>query len=215
MGYLRNIPLFTTESGAASLTLKEIPYTAEAYVRLQHTSEPEKLLKECLEFCTAAGAHRIYATGHECLKKYPYHTSVWRMCRLRDGLQETDAALFPVQQETLEQWRTLYNEKMRTVPNSSYMTLSDAQALLKKGTGYFVHKKESVLGIGAASGETLDAVIAAVPGAGQEVVSALNHALSGDRIMLEVASENHRAVRLYNRLGFLKTDEVSCWYRLV
>ena len=44
---MRNIPVFTTEFGVASLILKEIPYTGIAYVRLQSSLFPEKLLEEC------------------------------------------------------------------------------------------------------------------------------------------------------------------------
>lgn len=209
---MRDIPVFTTDAGVASLTLKEIPYRSDAYIRLQDTREPERLLKECCDFCIAVGAQRIYASGHAILEQYPFHTSVWRMSRLRDGLPKTDAALFPVQPQTLEQWRTLYNEKMRDVPNSSYMTMVDAKKLIERGSGYFVHRGDSLLGIGIATGEQIDTVIAAVPGAGQDVLLALSHALSGERITLEVASANSRAIRLYEQLGFLKTAELSHWY---
>ncbi len=209
---MRDIPVFTTDAGVASLTLKEIPYRSDAYIRLQDTREPERLLKECCDFCIAVGAQRIYASGHAILEQYPFYTSVWRMSRLRDGLPETDAALFPVQPQTLEQWRTLYNEKMRDVPNSSYMTMVDAKKLIERGSGYFVHRGDSLLGIGIATGEQIDTVIAAVPGVGQDVLLALSHALSGERITLEVASANSRAIRLYEQLGFLKTAELSHWY---
>lgn len=212
---MRDIPVFITDTGVASLTLKEIPYSAEAYIRFQDTREPEALLKECCDFCIAAGAQRIYASGHAILEQYPFHTSVWRMSRLRDGFPETDTALFPVQPQTLEQWRTLYNEKMRDVPNSSYMTLVDAKKLIERGSGYFVHRGDSLLGIGIATGEQIDTVIAAVPGAGRDVLLALNHALSGERITVEVASANTRAIQLYKRLGFLKTAELSHWYRIL
>ena len=39
---MRNIPVFTTEFGVASLILKEIPYKGTAYVRLQSSLYPEK-----------------------------------------------------------------------------------------------------------------------------------------------------------------------------
>lgn len=211
---MRDIPVFTTDAGVASLTLKEIPYKEEAYIRLQDTREPEALLKECRDFCIAAGAQRVYASGHTILKKYPFHTSVWQMSRLRQGLPETDAALFPVQKQTLEQWRVLYNEKMREVANSAYMDVTDAQKLLEKGTGYFVHRENTLLGIGVAAAERINSVIAVVPGTGQDVLLALNHALSGERISVEVASSNLRAIHLYERLGFLKTAELSQWFQI-
>ena len=76
---MRDFPVFTTEHGAASLILKEIPYRKEAYIRIQSTQEPEMLLEECVSFCTACGAEQVYAAGHDILETYPFHTSVWQM----------------------------------------------------------------------------------------------------------------------------------------
>ena len=50
----------------------------------------------------AAGAEKIYAKGHPYLESYPLHTAIWKMRRLREGLPETDAALFPVLEKTIE-----------------------------------------------------------------------------------------------------------------
>ena len=99
---MRDIPVFTTPAGVASLTLKEIPYRGMAYIRLQDSVEPEQLLKECVDFCRAAGAEYVFATGHSILKDYPVHTSIWRLSCLRDTLSQTDCsfapALFPREQ---------------------------------------------------------------------------------------------------------------------
>lgn len=206
--------MFTTSNGGASLILREIPYKKTAYIRIQNSLDPRDLLMECCDFCRAVGAERVYATGHTALESFPLYTEIWGMRCLREALPDTDAALFPLQQQTLEQWRTLYNEKMQAIPNARYMTLSDAQKLLATGNGYFVHADEKLLGIGIASGDTVDTVIAAVPGAGRDVLLALNHALTGDQIKLEVASENQRAVRFYERLGFVKTEVLEKWYQV-
>ena len=209
---MKNISVFTTQYGVASLILKEIPYRGEAYIKIQDSNEPEKLLKECWDFCRAVGAQRIYASGHCWLEKYPLHTSIYKMAAVRDALPDTDAALMPVTDKTLEQWRTIYNNRMADVANASYMTESDARKMLADGDGYFVHRRESLLGIGKASGDRIDAVISCVSGAGYDVVLALNHALSCDQVQLEVASANRRAVALYERIGFIKTAEISTWH---
>jgi len=211
---MRDIPVFATQYGAASLVLREIPYKGIAYITVQDTQNPEELLRECVEFCRAAGAERIYATGHEFLKKYPVYTAVLQMSRRRDGLPETDAALFPVTEKTLEQWRGIYNEKMEGVANAATMTKRDGEALLARGAGYFVHRGDELLGIGVASGETVETVIALKPGAGRDVLLSLCSCIFADRIMLEVASVNVPAVRLYEKFGFIKTAELSKWYIL-
>lgn len=209
---MKNIPFFTTEFGVASLVLKEIPYRGEAYITIRDACDPEKLLEECCAFCRAAGAEKIYGSGHTYLEKYPLHTAIWKMTAARDTLADTDAALFPVTEQTLEQWRCLYNRRMEQVANASYMTAADAKEMLAHGDGYFIHKEGILLGIGKASGDRIDAVVSCVPGAGSDVVLALNHALSGEEICLDVASSNSPAVALYDRLGFIKTSEISRWY---
>jgi ribosomal protein S18 acetylase RimI-like enzyme len=38
--------------------------------------------------------------------------------------------------------------------------------------------------------------------------------IPGQSMELEVASTNEKAIRLYGRFGFLKTAELSRWYRV-
>ena len=74
-----DIPMFTTENGAASLILKEIPYSEAAYIKIHSSQAPEALLEECVSFCRMAGAENIYASGHVILEKYPFQYP----CKLR------------------------------------------------------------------------------------------------------------------------------------
>ena len=209
---MRDIPVFSTEFGVASLVLREIPYRQEAYIRIQDTAYPAEFVEECASFCRMAGAEKIYATGHCFLDRYPLHTAIWRMTCSMDSLPETDAMTMPVTEQTLEHWRRIYNEAMAEVPNASYMDQNDAQQMLCRGDGYFVHRDGTLLGIGIAAGNTVQAIVSAKRGAGQDVLLALTHALSEEQLKLEVASANTRAIRLYERLGFIKTAELSRWF---
>ena len=211
---MRDIPMFTTEYGVASLVLKEIPYQETAYIIIRDSLEPEELLEECRGFCRACGAEKIYATGHTILEKRPFLTAIWEMRRDTAGIPDTDTALWPVQEQTLAQWRDIYNQKVKTIPNGAWMSEVDGKAMLQKGDGYFVHRGGELLGIGRASVEVIDWVASVKPGAGRDVVCALAHALTGDVVTLTVASENQKAVRLYEGLGFLKTKEISRWYEI-
>lgn len=211
---MKDIPIFTTEFGVASLVLKEIPYQETAYIIIRDSLEPEKLLEECLGFCRACGAENIYATGHPNLENSPFLTAMWEMRRDVAGIPDTDAALWPVQEQTLAQWRDLYNQKVKFVPNGAWMTEADGKAMLQKGDGYFIHRGGELLGIGRASGEMIDWVASVKPGAGRDVVCALSHALTEDVATLTVASENKKAVRLYESLGFVRVKEISRWYRI-
>ncbi len=212
---MKDIPMFTTENGAASLILREIPYRGRAHIRLQATQSPEDLLAECVAFCRACGAEEIYATGHPALEKYPFVTAELTLCRSREGLAKADACLFPVTQQTEEVWRRLYNERMAEVPLSAFMDAREGQQMLSAGDGYFVHKDGELLGIGRASGDTVYALAACKAGMGERVVLALAELLTEDRILLNVASANTRALRLYERMGFVTVAQTARWYRIL
>ena len=122
---MKDIPVFTTEHGAASLFLREIPYRKRAHIKLLATQEPEKLLEECISFCRACGAEWIDAAGNAYLEKYPLITALISMTRDRESIPETDACLFPVTEKTVQLWLDIYNERMADVPNAAYMDGTD------------------------------------------------------------------------------------------
>ncbi len=212
---MRDFPVFTTGNGVASLVLREIPYTKTAYITIQDTLSVQQLIAECADFCKVAGAEKIYACNHPCLEQYPFHTAILQMTADRSSLPDTDAAIFPVTKQTAERWRGIYNERMGSVDNFSYMSQRSMEKLIREGGGYFVHYGNELLGIGVAIGDTIQTVISVQPGAGEKVLLALNHALCGDRVLLEVASTNEKAIALYERLGFIKVQEKRRWYRLL
>lgn len=211
---MRDFPVFTTAHGVASLSLREVPYKGVAYITIQDTQEPEALLRECVDFCKTVGAQKIYATGHPFLESFPFYTAIWQMRILRQDLPKTDAALFPVTEKTIEPFRSLHNEKMANIPNAATMTREDGEKLLTRGAGYFVYRGEVLLGIGIAAGDTVESVIGIKPGMGRDVMLALSAGLVSESIVLEVASANLPALRLYEKLGFVKTAELSRWFKV-
>ncbi len=209
---MKDFPVFTTENGVASLVLREVPYKGIAFVTLQDTQQPMQLLADCVEFCRAVGAQKIFATGHNVLCDYPQAVSVIQMKCARSSVGETDAALFPVTEKTISKFREIYNQKMADIPVASTMTDADAEKLMQRGSGYFAHRGDDLLGIGIIADGTVEAVAGVRPGVGAEVMRALCSGLYTDQIVLEVASTNIPALRLYEKLGFCKTAEVICWY---
>lgn len=211
---MRNIPFFTTDAGVAGLVLEEIPYKKQAYITLLQSDQPGRLLQECADFCRMAGAEHIYATGHAYLENFPLHTVIWQMSCNRDKLPPAKAKRVPLKEGTLEIWRKIYNERMAAVPNSATMTVSAAQKLLQSGDGYFVYRDDVLIGIGKAKADTVESIISLIPGCGAEVLLSLCSVLTGDKVVVEVASENFAAVKLYRTLGFEVDTEVSRWFRI-
>ena len=212
---MRDFPLFTTDFGVASLVLKEIPYREEAYITIQDVQPDgfEEHLKECVSFCRMAGAEKIYAKGHEALEQYPLHTTVYEMRATAWVDKDQLACLFPVTEETVGRWRRIYNERMRAVDNAGTLESRDEKKILEGGA-YFVHRDGELLGIGWMEDTKLLAIASAKPGAGEQVMYTLMSLVEGADMTLEVASTNERAIRLYEKLGFLKTAEISRWYRV-
>ena len=94
------------------------------------------------------------------------------------------------------------------------MTRNEGLALLKERSAYFVHKDDVILGIGIVSGDKIQAIAACQKGAGETVLKALCGVLDTDMICLEVASNNVPALRLYERLGFIKVGVTESWYQV-
>ena len=211
---MKDLPFFTTENGVASLTLREIPTQGCAYIKMQASEMPEKLLADSVAFCRMVGAEKIYASGNDILVKYPLHTALWEMSCFRDVLGNTDACLWPVQAHTLDDFRKLYNRKICGIPNAAWMTEAEGKRMQEAGEAYFIHKDGKLLGIGIVAGNELRFVASIVPGAGIDVVRALASIPSAETIKLQVASENKKAVQLYKRLGFVVIKEISRWYHV-
>lgn len=213
---MKDFPMFTTEYGVASLILKEVPYRGVAFVHVLDVLEGgvAEHLKECVSFCRMVGAERVLAKGHEELEQYPLHSIVYRMSMPLEP-REPEACLWPVTEETVSKWRDIYNKGMRPFDNHATMTAHDEKKIIQSGGAYFVHRDGKLLGIGWMEGNELLALVSCVPGMGETVARTLFTTVEDDRITLTVVNTNERAIRLYEKMGFIKTGEVSRWYRVL
>ena len=214
---MRDIPIFTTEDGVASLILKQIPYREQAYIRVQDV-QPEdldNLIRECAGFCRAAGAEQVFASGHPGLESYPLHTIIYDMAGEVICDEPPSGRLWPVTEETVSRWRTIYNERMKGIDNAAALSSFDEKQILESGGAYFVQDGAELWGIGWLEEDRLLAVASVKPGMGQSVLETLMSVCGSSRLTLEVASTNQRAMRLYESMGFLKTGEKSRWYRVM
>lgn len=207
---MKDIPVFTTEYGIASLALQQIPYRAEAYVTVQATDEPLKLAAECAAFCRMCGAQRIFATGHPGLQQLPIYTHVIRM-RGR-AIPGEEAFLWPVTAENATQWREIYNEKMKRVDNAMVFSAAQERQLYEQSGAYFVHDGQKLLGIGWLRDQELLALASVVPGAGEKILRTILSLAGEESVTLEVASTNRKAIALYEKMGFIQTEILRSWY---
>ena len=212
---MKDFPVFTTEYGVASLLLKEVPYKQEAYVVIQATEQPEELLKECVSFCRMVGAEKIFVRGHKLAEQYPLHNIIYEMRGEISCDGESVAHLWPVTEETAGQWRSLVNEKLRHIDNAATLEKRDEKEILEQGGAYFVHNDGELLGAGWIVDGELKLIAAAQPGQGSRVLHTLLSVSEPEQLRLEVASTNARAIRFYEKVGMIKTKEISRWYRVL
>ena len=214
---MKDFPVFTTEYGVSSLILKEIPYRQEAYIHIQDVQDDglQEHLAECISFCRMAGAEKVFATGHASLETYPAYTSVYEMRGTAWVDREKLECLFPVTEATVSKWRSIMNERLRGVDNAATLTAFDEKKIVESGGAYFVHHAGDLLGVGWMEDTKLLLVAAVKPGAGERVMHTLMSLVEGADMTVEVASTNERAVRLYEKMGFIKMREVLRWYRVL
>lgn len=209
---MKNIPVFTTESGVASLILEEIPYKKVAYVKIQSSVTPDKLVNECVDFCYAVGAEQIYATGHAYLSKFPIHTEMIRMECSKSLLSPCDLELREIDEASAGLWCEIYNKRMADVPNAATFSSNKVRGFVSAGVCYLVYEKDQLLGIGKIQGDKVDAIATVVPGRGEEVFRSLSKLIQGDKVAVEVAVNNIPAMKMYRRLGFQIVHTISTWY---
>ena len=211
---MKDFPVFTTEYGVASLILREVPYRQEAYIHIQASETPEELLKECISFCRMVGAEQVFAQGHEYLEDYPLHSVIYEMrgeARPDESLVEN---LWPVTEETAAKWRGLMNERLAGVDHASTLESRQEKEIAASGGAYFVHHEGELLGGGWIEDGEVKLVASFKPGAGTRVMHTLMSLMPGRQVRLDVVSTNEKALRLYEKLGFIKTAEKRRWYRV-
>ena len=208
---MKDIPMFVTENGVASLSFQQIPYTGFAHITIHSSQAFEAFVGECVGFCRAVGAERILACGHDSLNAFPIYTKILRM---QMDLQEERGSdcLFPVTEKTLDRWIEIYNTGMKNVPNATILSKRMGLEYVEKGAAYFVHNDGGLLGIGIIEDDVVQAIVSCKKGAGERVMKCLFNAISGDVVKVDVAENNLPAMNLYGRMGFIPISVVKIWH---
>lgn len=183
---MKDFPIFTTDYGVASLTMKQIPYRGEAYIHVRNVQpgQMDAHIQECAHFCRLAGAETVYVSGSG-------REPDVRILEMR-GIPSLDLEkienIFPVTEQTVGDWRRIVNQRLRDVDLAAMLEQRDEQEILASGGAYFVHRAGELLGVGWLQEGTLKVLAGVVPGAGEQVAHTLLSVAPGESVRIEVAS---------------------------
>lgn len=216
---MKNIPVFTSAYGIATLILREIPWSGSAYVLVRSVwnDQTAALLEECRGFCRAVGAQAVFAAydTEELPAEHAY--DMIRMCRPKAGLPLPETLeLVPLTPENSDAYLEIYNCCFKTVPSAASYDRSSLEPLYGEDLAWLARKNGSFAGVAEISKEGLEgiAVLPEFRGLGRELALAVLHMVPSPVLRLKVASTNDRAIALYERLGFQVEGLEKRWYRL-
>ena len=210
---MKNIPVFTTNAGIATLILREIPHFGRAYILPQSIfSNEEALVRECADFCRMAGAERVDVKLQSAVPGTAFSCEIWELVRHELPIPESNLQLERVRPDTAEAYRSFYNRRFRTVDNAAWCSAADAAEVAEQG-GYILLERDEVIGAGQIWEGELRAIAAGKKGLGYALACALLRQGGPGPVRLQVASSNAPALQLYERLNFEKSAVRSRWYR--
>ncbi len=209
---MKDIPAFTTENGVVSLVLRELPYSKRAYVSVISANDMKAMTEDVIGFCKALDAQELYGYADLFAGGYPLAETVFLMEGTKQAVQT--AQLQAVQEENLLRFCELYNSKMKHLKTACYMTAEEALRLVREKKAYFVQENGHTIGFGVLEENKIRSLASTAPGAGEKVIYALGSLIPGDKIFLEAAQSNEKAMRLYERLGFVCVKTLDRWYKI-
>jgi GNAT superfamily N-acetyltransferase len=220
---MKNIPVFLSQSGTATLILREIPFSGKAYVLLR-TILPDclsSLLQECGDFCRQCGAETIYVSSEAGKTPLPisHAYDILLLSVQKDGLPSgTPFPLVPMDENNDSIYLRLYNQCFQNVSHALSYDREQLRRIYRSGQQAFIALSEdgTPCGMGELHGNELAAVglLPEYRGRGYDLTLSLLSHCEGPEITLTVASDNAPALGLYDKLGFHVTGIESSWYSL-
>lgn len=217
---MKNIPMFTSSYGLATLILKEIAWNGRAYVLVRSVwnDQTAALLDECRSFCRAVGAEEIYASWDA--EELPAEHA-WDMIDMACPKSALPAPRQTVEleqaaPETAEDYLRIYNQCFRDVPAAASYDRKSLEPLYGEELIWLAKVRGQYAAVAEISKEGLEgiAVLPEFRGLGYDLAAAVLRMVPSTEVRLKVASTNVRARRLYDRLGFAETGISRRWYRL-
>ena len=218
---MNNIPVFTCQGGTATLILREIPISGRAYILLR-TVLPDHLggmLSEGEHFWRMCGAETCFVSWEGSLDFLPHAYDIYLLHADKAALPEgKSVTLTPMTPENDSIYQRIYNRCFQSVSHAlSYDRAQIARIYREKQRAFLALTEDGhPYGIGELHENEL-AAVAVLPkyrGRGTDLTLALLKRCPGDTVTVTVASDNDRALALYDKLGFRVCATESRWYQL-
>lgn len=216
---MKNIPLFTSSYGLATLILREISWNGRAYVLVREIwHDGAALLEECRAFCLAVGAREVYAAWAEGFETLPaaHAYDMLAMSCPKAALPVESLPLEPLSRENADAYLEIYQRCFRDVPSAASYDHKSLEPLYGEDLAWLVPVAGGYGAIAEISKTGLEG-IAVLPehrGLGYPLAATVLQMVPSPVVHLRVASTNHRALALYCRLGFTEDAPARPWYRL-
>ena len=115
-----------------------------------------------------------------------------------------------------ETFRTVYNRLCAQIPNAATCTPQEVERIQREERAALAVVEGQIAGLAQWTDGRLEA-IGVEPefhGLGYRLALTVLHRMTTETVELQVSSANQRALALYQRLGFTKTETLSRWYDL-
>ena len=216
---MKNIPVFTAVNGTASVILQEIPFSGKAYILIRSVwTTAAALLEECRQFCRMVGAEQIFASwGTEDLPGEHSYDLIAMTCEKAALPQpRRTVELEPLTPENGEEYLAVYNRCFREVPGAATYGQRDLKRLYDTDCAFLVRQNGVCIAVAEICEEGLEgiAVLPEFRGLGYDLAATVLQMVPSVTVRLKVAGTNERAIALYERLGFVREQIVSRWWKI-
>ena len=221
---MKNIPVYMSQGGTATLILTEIPPRGIAYVVLR-TVIPGKLselLQECAAFCRSCGATTCLVSPGDTQQALtlPHAYDIYWLRTHKAALPDVfqPFSLKPLQPDNDAIFQRIYNQCFCEVSHAMTYERKQIQRIYQMEYQAFLALTETgnPCGIGELHGNELAAVglLPEYRGRGKDLTLTLLSLCPGPEITLTVVSDNMPALSMYDKLGFSVCGVESRWYYL-
>ena len=220
---MKDIPLFTTAGGLASLTLSQIPKSGNAWGQI-HQYLPDNLnfmIYDICSFLLDCGAKRIFinvenskiagaVSAYQTITmKYEQSNEIPLSC------SASRIHIIKASPITAATWHNIYRRCFSNVLHNRPLTLQEVETRSQTGFLYIAIFNGIPIGCGEIGGGELR-VAAILPefqqkGFGSEFIRQLIEMSEATTLLLETTSENSAALRLYQSMNFREVHREH-WY---